>query len=98
MSTFTPERLIGAVAALAALAGVIAGVLALTRPARRRPMIALVTGVFGIVVGGLVVVTADGGPGTGNGIVGGWAAVVLGLIATAMGGLTMSRPGRLTRR
>jgi peptidoglycan/LPS O-acetylase OafA/YrhL len=91
MSTFTPDRLIATVAALAAFAGVIAGVLAMTRPSTRRPMIALVTGLTGLVVGTVVVVTADGGPGTGNGIVGGWAAVVLGLAATVLGGLAMSR-------
>lgn len=90
MSTFTPERIVGAVAALAALAGVVAGVLALSRPAPRS-LIALVAGLFGIIVGGLVVVTADGGPGTGNGIVGGWVALALGLIAIALGGVARSR-------
>lgn len=94
MSTFTPDRLIATTAALAALAGVIAGGLALTRPGRRAPLAALVLGAYGIVVGGFIVITADGGPGTGNGIVGGWVAIVLGVVAIALGGLTTSRRSR----
>lgn len=98
MSTFTPERLVATVAALVALAGVLTGVLALSRPARRRSTTALVAGLFGVVAGTLVVVTADGGPGTGDGIVGGWVAVVLGVAATALGGFTMSPRSRAGRR
>jgi hypothetical protein len=44
-----------------------------------------------VVNGGLVLVIANGGPGSGNGVVGGAAAVVLGLIATALGGLALAR-------
>ena len=46
---------------------------------------------------------ANGGPGTGNGVVGGAAAFVLGLIALALSGLALARwrrtasePGRMT--
>jgi hypothetical protein len=42
----------------------------------------------------LNVAIARGGPGTGNGVVGGAAAFVLGLIAIAIGGLALSRSRR----
>jgi hypothetical protein len=55
------------------------------------------------VNGGLNVAIATGGPGTGNGVVGGAAAFVLGLLAVAMGALALARsrratlqPGRMT--
>jgi len=38
-----------------------------------------------------VVATAEGGPGTGAGIVGGFVAVVVGLAATALGWLALAR-------
>jgi hypothetical protein len=41
---------------------------------------------------------ADGGPGTGNGVVGGAAAFVLGLIAVAIGWLALSRFRRTADR
>jgi hypothetical protein len=49
-----------------------------------------------IAVGGGVVnlAVADGGPGTGNGVVGGAVAVVVGLMAAAFGGLTLARARR----
>ena len=34
---------------------------------------------------------SDGGPGTGNGVVGGAVALVLGLIALSLGGLALGR-------
>ena len=40
-------------------------------------------------VGILVLATADGGPGTGNGVVGGYAGVVFGLVAALLGGLAL---------
>jgi uncharacterized protein DUF6223 len=56
-----------------------------------------------VVNGGLNLAIANGGPGTGNGVVGGAAAFVLGLIAVAIGGLALARcrrtvlePGRVT--
>ena len=62
------------------------------------------TGVsFAVVNGGLNLAIANGGPGTGNGVVGGAAAFVLGLVALAIGGLALARcrrtalePGRVT--
>ena len=55
---------------------------------------ALVAGLIGMVIGGLVVAAADGGPGTGNGLVGGFVALVMGLIAMVLGGLALARSRR----
>jgi hypothetical protein len=49
-------------------------------------LVALAAGVVGAVVGMLVLATADGGPGTGNGVVGGYAGVMFGLIASSSAG------------
>ena len=49
--------------------------------------LAVVAGLVASMNGGLNLVVANGGPGTGNGVVGGAAAVVLGLFAMAVGGL-----------
>ena len=64
---------------------------------------ALVAGLMSVVNGGLNLAIVDGGPGTGNGVVGGAAAFVLGLIALALSGLALARcrrtasePGRMT--
>jgi hypothetical protein len=48
--------------------------------------VALVAGLIAAVNGGLVLAIANGGPGSGNGVVGGAGALVLGLIAMALGG------------
>jgi hypothetical protein len=48
--------------------------------------------------GGLNLAVANGGPGTGNGVVGGAAAFVLGLIGMALGGLVLARSRRLKYR
>jgi hypothetical protein len=98
-SGLTTGRLLSAVGALVALAGVVIGGLALARSAgrigsgngKRRAIIALVAGMIGIVLGGLVVAAAEGGPGTGYGIVGGFAALAIGLIATVLGWLALAR-------
>lgn len=85
----TPGRLWSLIAALLGLVGVVAGVLALTR--RRGAPVALAGGVAGAVVGGWVVAAAKGGPGTGYGIVGGYAALVIGLVAVALGATAVAR-------
>lgn len=98
--TLTSGRLLGAVAALVALGGVVIGGLALARSARRTgngrsgAIVGLAAGLAGMVIGGLVVAAADGGPGTGNGIVGGFAGLVVGLIATVLGWLALARSRR----
>jgi hypothetical protein len=101
-STLTARRLVATVAALMALAGAVAGGLALARTAgrigngnvRRDATVALGTGLTGGVVGGLVVAAAEGGPGSGYGIVGGYAALVLGPIAVLLGWLALARSHR----
>ena len=94
----TPERIWASAAALLALAGVIVGGLARARSAgrngRKGAIVALVAGLIAIVNGGLVVVTADGGLGTGNGIAGGYVALVLGLVAMVLGRLAQARSRR----
>lgn len=95
--TFTGGRFVGTAAALISLAGAITAGLALARRHRTRQAgAALAAGLLGLVVGTLVVVTADGGPGTGNGIVGGIAAVAIGLITTALASLAMVRARRVS--
>lgn len=78
------------------------GGLALTRFTRqtgnrtltREATAAIVAGLAGVVIGGLVVAAADGGPGTGYGIVGGFLALVVGLIAMGLGSLALIRSKR----
>ena len=55
---------------------------------------ALALGPIGMVIGGLVVATADGGLGTGNGLGGGIVAMILGLLGMALGGLALARSRR----
>ncbi|GAA2383220.1 hypothetical protein GCM10010170_092040 [Dactylosporangium salmoneum] len=54
----------------------------------------LAAGIAAAVVGALVLATADGGPGTGNGVVGAGMAVVLGLAAVVLGWLALTRARR----
>ena len=98
----TTRRLWATSAALTALLAVAVGGLAMTRrvsrfgtaSVRRAATLALVLGVVAAVNGLLNVALANGGPGTGNGVVGGAAAFVLGLIGVAIGGLALARSGR----
>jgi Na+-driven multidrug efflux pump len=53
-----------------------------------------VAGLIAAVNGGLNLAVANGGPGTGTGVVGGAAALVLGLIAMVLGGLALTRSRR----
>jgi hypothetical protein len=93
--TMTPGRLAGTLAALLALAGVVAGGWAVARPGgSRKAVTALAAGVIGMIVGGIVVGAAEGGPGTGYGIVGGFAAMAIGLAAAALGWLALARSRR----
>ncbi|MFJ2898991.1 DUF6223 family protein [Streptomyces sp. NPDC087218] len=98
----TAGRLVGTVAALVALAGVVIGVLALARSAgrigngngKKGAQAALVAGLIGIVVGAVNLAVADGGPGTGNGVIGGALALLLGPIAAVLGRLARVRSRR----
>ncbi|MCC6456930.1 MAG: hypothetical protein IT328_18385 [Caldilineaceae bacterium] len=103
VSGLTSRRLWATLAAVLALVGVVIGGLALARPASRLgsastprgfPLgtsVALVAGLIAVLNGGLNLVVANGGPGTGNGVVGAAGVVVLGLIAMVVGGLGMTR-------
>ena len=57
-------------------------------------VVSLVLGPIGLVIGGLVVATADGGLGTGNGLGGCVVAMTVGLIGMALGGLALGRSRR----
>jgi uncharacterized protein DUF6223 len=105
----TLRRLWATSAAGLALVGLAFGGLALARPFSRfgtaslRAIVGMAAGLVGAVNGGLNLAVANGGPGTGNGVVGAAAAFVLGLIAVAIGGLALARsrrtalqPGRMT--
>jgi len=99
----TPRRLWATVVAVLALVGVVIGGLALCRATRRignhgrrGAIAALVLGPIAVVNGALNLAVANGGPGTGNGVVGGAAAFVLGLIGMVLGGLALARPRRTT--
>jgi hypothetical protein len=50
-----------------------------------------VAGLVAVLNGGLNLAVATGGPGTGNGVVGGAVAFVLGMVSLAIGGLALSR-------
>jgi hypothetical protein len=91
--TLTSDRVVATVASLVALGGTVAGVLSLRRSTGRTrgSLVALAAGLAGLLAGVLVLATADGGPGTGNGVVGGYVAVVLGPIAAILGGLALAR-------
>jgi hypothetical protein len=100
--TLTPGRIAASMAGVVGLIGAVAGGLALARSGRlgtangrRGAIVALAMGPIALLIGGLVVATADGGVGTGNGLGGGIVAMVLGLIDMALGGLAQARAGRI---
>jgi hypothetical protein len=96
--TLTADRVVATAAAVVALAGAVVNTLALAgRLGQARSagtVAAIVAGGLGVLVGALVLGTADGGPGTGNGVVGGYVAIALGLIAVVLGGLARTRARR----
>jgi Family of unknown function (DUF6223) len=94
----TPRRLWATAVLVLSLLGVVIGGLALYRATRRisnrarlGAIVALVAGLIAVVNGALVLALATGGPGSGNGVVGGAGAFVLGLIALVLGGLALTR-------
>jgi hypothetical protein len=96
----TARRLWATATAALGLGGVIAGGLALVRPAGRfgtttGRLSAVLAGGIAAANGGLVLAFADGGPGSGNGVVGGAAALVLGALAVVLGSWALAR--RTTR-
>ena len=96
--SLTSGRLFASAAALIALAAVVLGWYALVRPGpRSRPVAAVIVGAVGLLTGGVVIAVADGGPGTGGGVVGGYVAVVFALIGVGLGWLALGRASRRTR-
>ena len=96
----TSRRLWALLFLVLALVGVIVGGRALVRPASRRlgALAGLATGPIAGVNGGLVLAVANGGPGSGNGVIGGAGALVLGVMAMALGGLALVRHRRALTR
>ncbi|NKY34957.1 hypothetical protein HGA13_18040 [Nocardia speluncae] len=85
----TSGRLGPTLTALMGLLGLIAGVLALVRAigsrgGKKQAIIALVLGTGSLALGALFAAQADGGPGTGNGIVGAWLAMLLGVLGLTL--------------
>jgi hypothetical protein len=81
-----------------ALVGVISGGLGRARSVaserhrwRHGATVAVGAGAFAAVSGALNVTMARGGPGTGNGVVGGAVALTLGLLAVALGAAVLRR-------
>jgi hypothetical protein len=100
--TLTTARLWATIAAFVGLAGVVAGAAALARGVRgignggrNGAVVALGCGSIALVAGIVNLLVADGGPGTGNGVVGGGLAIALGLAAVVLGTLTLRRPRRV---
>jgi hypothetical protein len=98
----TPRRLWATTAVGLALVGVVIGGAAMYRAdrhignhGRRGAIVAVAAGLIATFNGGLNLAVATGGPGTGNGVVVGAAAFVLGLIGMVLGGLALAR-GRRT--
>ena len=88
------------ITALLGLAAAVLGARALTRARRPADRIssaapddhptALLLGLSAVLLGGLFLAAADGGPGTGNGVVGSAAAIVLGSIGIGLDRLAAS--------
>ncbi|MCX5195658.1 DUF6223 family protein [Streptomyces sp. NBC_00249] len=99
---FSLGRIGATTGGLLGLAAVVIAVLALVRPTGRlgtangtfAVMAAMVAGLTGTALGGLVAATADGGLGTGNGLGGAYVALLLGLTGTALAGRALTRTRR----
>ena len=97
----TSRRLWATTTGALALVGVVVGGLALSRSVRRvgdrgwlGAIVALLTGAVAAINGALVLAVANGGPGSGNGVVGGAGALVLGVIGIALSALLLRRTSR----
>jgi len=55
------------------------------------PIVAIVTGLMAVIGSVLNLATANGGPGSGNGVLGSAQALVLGLTGTLLGGMSIVR-------
>ena len=86
-------RTVPTVAAVIALISVIVGVVVLVRRSANRgaAILTVLLGIIGLAVGGLHAAYAADGLGTGNGLAGAIAALVLGLIGTVLGAIALRR-------
>lgn len=89
---------------LLAIFGLVIGGLGLRRSSgytssklKIRSTVAIAAGLIAMVSGGLNLALATGGPGSGNGVIGGAAAVVLGLFATVLGAIAFNRYQKISR-
>ena len=55
------------------------------------PIVAIFIGLIAVIGAGLNLAAANGGPGSGNGVLGSAQALVLGLVGMFLGGLTLIR-------
>jgi hypothetical protein len=62
-----------------------------TTAERRAANAAIASGSTSLILGALFLATADGGPGTGNGVVGSIVAIVVGPVAVVLGAVARSR-------
>lgn len=92
----TTRRLWATTSGLLALISVVIGGLALAfstnhfgTVGRLGVIVALAAGLVAVINGALVLAVANGGLGSGNGVVGGAAALVLGVIGIVTGGLAL---------
>jgi hypothetical protein len=97
----TTRRLWATTAGVLALISVVIGGLSLARSAkhfgtaaRLGVIVALAVGLVAAINGALVLAVANGGLGSGNGVVGGAAALVLGIIGMITGGMALGRSRR----
>jgi hypothetical protein len=88
----TAGRTWSLIGAGAGVFGVVMGVLALRRA--RSGLVATIAGGVAVLLGLVVVLMAEGGPGTGYGIVGGYVSLVVGVAAAVLGVLASRRAAR----
>jgi hypothetical protein len=95
----TERRQLALVVLAVALASAIIGVRAVRKPVNRKrgAILAIVAGLFALINGGINLATANGGPGTGNGVLGSAQAMVLGLIGITLGGIAFVRAERIAK-
>ncbi len=98
-TAMSPGRVWSFLGVLVGVAGVVLGSRALARGAAvrgpRLAMAGLVAGTVALGLGAFVVATADGGPGTGYGIVGGFVSLAVGLVAVGVSALPLVRRCRV---
>jgi hypothetical protein len=92
--TMSPGRIAASTGTLVALVGAVIGCFALRSASRLGAIVALVAGLLGMILGGLVITTATDGVGTGNGVGGAILALALGLISIVVGALALARSRR----